>query len=211
MQVAHALLDRRGQAERHGLELIVHRLGLGRGRDDAVKILLGHGDGAVDQIAQHVCQIRVDALADQLVGDHAVVGKGHLMQHIVAHRVHAEQAHQIVRVDHVAERLGHFALAHEQPRMAEHLLGQRLAQRHQEDRPVDGVEADDVLADQVHVRRPELLVMLVVVAVRVVAAEGDIVGQRVQPDVDHMARVKVHRHAPGERGAGHAQVLQAGL
>ena len=133
------------------------------------------------------------------------------MQHIVAHRVHAEQAHQIVRIDHVAERLGHLALAHKQPRVAEYLLRQRLAERHQEDRPVDGMEADDILADQVHVRGPETLVMLVMVAVRIVAAEGDIVGQRVQPDVDHVARIKVHRDAPAERGAGHAQVLQAGL
>ena len=133
------------------------------------------------------------------------------MQHIVTHRVHAEQAHQIVRVDHIAERLGHLALAHQQPRVAEHLLGQGLAQRHQEDRPVNRVETDDVLADQVHVRRPEALVVLVMVAVRIIAAEGDIVGQRVQPDVDHMTGVKVHRDAPGERGAGHAQVLQAGL
>ena len=211
MQVAHALLDCHRQAERNGFQLIVHRLGLGWGRYHAVEILLGHGDRAVDQIAQHVCKVGVDALADQLIGDHAVVCKRHLVQHIVAHRVHTEQAHQIVRIDHVTERLGHLTLAHEQPRVAEYLLGQRLAERHQEDRPVDRVEADDVLADQVHVCGPEALVVLVVIAVRIVAAEGDIVGQRVQPDVDHVARIKVHRDAPAERGAGHAQVLQAGL
>ena len=95
--------------------------------------------------------------------------------------------------------------------MAEYLLRQRLAERHQEDRPVDGVEADDILADQVHISRPELLVVLVVVAVRIIAAEGDIVGKRIQPNVNNMARVKVYRNTPAERGAGNTQVLQTRL
>ena len=74
--------------------------------------------------------------------------------------------------------------------MTEYLLRQRLAESHQEDRPVDGVEADDILADQVHISRPELLVVLIVVAVRIVAAEGDIVG-KVRP-------AKRKQHGPGQ-------------
>ena len=38
-----------------------------------------------------------------------------------------------------------------------------------------------------------------------------IVGQRVEPDVDNVTRVKIDRDAPGERGTGNAQVLKAGL
>ena len=95
--------------------------------------------------------------------------------------------------------------------MAEYLLRERLAERHQEDRPVDGVEADDILADQVHISRPELLVVLIVVAVRIVAAERDIVGKRIQPNIDNVTRIKVHRNAPAERGTGNAQVLQTRL
>ena len=94
--------------------------------------------------------------------------------------------------------------------MAEHLLRKRLAQRHQEDGPVNGVEADDVLADDVHVRRPELFVQVPAFAVRLIAQRGDVVGQRVQPHVDHVLVVKAHRDAPLEGRAGDAQVLQAG-
>ena len=92
--------------------------------------------------------------------------------------------------------------------MAEYLLRERLAESHQENRPIDGVEADDVLTDEVNVRRPELLVVLVMVAVRVIAAEGDIVGQCIEPDVDNVTRVEIDRNAPAERGAGYAEVLK---
>ena len=211
MQGVHLLLDSRRQAEGDRLELIVECFRCGRRRNDAAEILLGHGNGAVDKVAQNIREIGVDALAEQLVGEHAIVRERHLMQHVVADCVNAEQADQIVRVDHIAERLGHLAVADEQPRMTEYLLRERLAERHEEDRPVDGVETNDVLADQMNVRRPEFLVVLIVVAVRVVAAERDIVGQRVEPDVDNVTRVKIDRDAPGERGTGNAQVLKTGL
>ena len=42
--------------------------------------------------------------------------------------------------------------------MSEYLLRQRLAQCHQENRPVDGMEPDDILTDQVQVCWPQLLV-----------------------------------------------------
>ena len=42
------------------------------------------------------------------------------------------------------------------------------------------------------------------VVVRAVAHGGDIVRQRIDPDIDHMLGVKVHRDAPGKAGAGDA-------
>ena len=211
MQGVHLFLNSCRQTECDCLQFVIKRFRCGRRRNNAAEILLGHGNRAVDQIAEHICQIRVNALADQLVGEYTVIRERHLVQNVVADGIHTEQANQIVRIDNVAERLGHLAVADQQPRMTEYLLRQRLAERHQEDRPVDGVEADDILADQVHISRPELLVVLIVVAVRIVAAEGDIVGKRIQPNINNMARVKVYRNAPAERGAGNAQVLQTRL
>ena len=95
--------------------------------------------------------------------------------------------------------------------MAEHLLGQRQAQRHQEDGPVDGMEADDVLADDVHVRRPVFGEQRVRIPVRVVAEAGDVVGQRVQPHIHDVLGIEPDGDTPGEGGARDAQVLQAGL
>ena len=77
----------------------------------------------------------------------------------------------------------------------------------QHDRPDDRVEADDLLADEVDVRRPVLLKQRIVV--RAVAQRVDVVGQRVHPDVNGVLRVKIDRNAPLERRAGDAQILQA--
>src|SRR3546814_6100304 len=57
-------------------------------------------------------------------------------------------------IDDIAGRFGHLLAAVEHEAMPEHLFGQRDPRRHQERRPVDRVEADDILADQMKVRRP---------------------------------------------------------
>ena len=93
----------------------------------------------------------------------------------VADRIHAEEIGQIVRVKDVSFGLGHLAVLLQEPRMTEDLLRQRSAQGHQEDGPVDGVEADDVLADKVQVRRPVLLVERAVVSVSVELHAGGVV------------------------------------
>ena len=93
--------------------------------------------------------------------------------------------------------------------MAENLFWQRQVQSHQEDGPVDGVEAGDVLADNVQAGGPVFFKELAALAA-VVAKAGDIVGQRIQPDVDDVLGVEVHRDAPLYGGAGHAQVLEPG-
>ena len=71
------------------------------------------------------------------------------------------------------------------------------------------MEPDDLLAHEVYIGRPELL--QIVIAVILKAQGGHVVKEGIDPHVDHVARVKVHGHAPGEAGPGDAQVLQAGL
>ena len=131
------------------------------------------------------------------------------MEHEVPHRVHAEQPHEIVRVNDVALGFGHLAVPLQQPGMAEYLLGQRLAQRHQENGPVNGMEADDVLADKVQVGRPVFFIIFAAVPVGIVAEAGDIVGQGVQPDIDDVLFVKRHGNPPRKRSAGNAEILQS--
>ena len=69
------------------------------------------------------------------------------------------------------------------------------------------MEADDLLAHDVHAGPAVHVVVLVVH----IAQGRDVVEQGVEPHIDHMAGVEVHGDAPGEAGAGHAQVLQAAL
>ena len=73
------------------------------------------------------------------------------------------------------------------------------------------METHDVLADNVHVCRPILLVEFAAVAVGVVAESRDIVGERVQPDVYDMPRVALYGYAPRERSTAYAKVLKSRL
>ena len=59
------------------------------------------------------------------------------------------------------------------------------------------------------IRRPVFGELPAAVSIAVVTDAGDIVGEGVQPYVDHMLRVKVHGNAPAEGGPGHAEILEA--
>ena len=90
--------------------------------------------------------------------------------------------------------------------MAEHLFGQRQPRRHQESRPVNRVETHDILADDMHIGRPEARKFAV--AIRKTDAR-QIGGQRVDPDIHHMPWRTRNRHAPVKTGARDAQILQS--
>ena len=173
----------------------------------AAEVLLAHGHGAAEQVAQVVGQVAVDAVDQGLVGEHAVVAEGDLTQQEVADGVHAVAVAQDHGVHDVAHGLGHLAAVHQQPAVAEHPLGQRQIQSHQHGGPQDGVEAQDLLAHHVQVGGPELVV--IVVGLVAVAQGGDIVAQGVHPDVHGVLGVEGDGDAPLDGGAGDAGVLQA--
>ena len=76
------------------------------------------------------------------------------------------------------------------------------------------MEPQDVLADDMHIGGPqsaELLALLPVRLVGIIPDGGDIVDQRIQPDVGHVAGVEGHGDSPRKGGTGHAQILQSCL
>ena len=110
-------------------------------------------------------------------------------------------------IDHIADRLRHLLPAIEQEAVREDALRHLDAGRHQEGRPIDRVEAHDVLADDVQRRRPIALEFLAVVVGK--ADAGDVIGQRVDPHIHDVLVVAGHADAPVEGGARDRQVLQA--
>ena len=58
-------------------------------------------------------------------------------------------------IDDIADRFRHFLAAVEQKAVREHAFWRGDAGRHQKRRPVDSVKADNVLADDMHIGRPE--------------------------------------------------------
>ena len=88
-------------------------------------------------------------------------------------------------------------------------MGRRVdAGRHAHRRPPHAVKAQDVLAEQVVHRRPPRRHARLVLAV---ADGGQVVHQRVVPDVEDVRVVPGDLHPPTGRGAGDGDVLQAAL
>ena len=79
--------------------------------DRAAEVLLAHGNGAAEQVAQVVGQVAVDAIDQGLVGEHAVVAKGDLTQQEVADGVHAVAVAQDHGVHHIALGFAHLVSA----------------------------------------------------------------------------------------------------
>ena len=132
------------------------------------------------------------------------------MQYEVTNSIYTKEIYQIIGIDYIAHRLTHLAVAAQQPGMTEYLLRQRQIQRHQEDRPVNGMETDDILTDQVQIARPVLVKQLIVVAIYIITQTGDVVGQSIQPYVYNVTAVKIYGDTPLKRSTGYAQILQTG-
>ena len=159
----------------------------------------------MQKIAEVVGEVGVYAADQRVPGEIAVLPEGDFPEQEIADGVGAELVDQKVRVHHVAFRLRHLVAVHDQPAVAVNLLRQRQVEGHQDRGPDDGMEANDLLADEMHVRRPELLEFLRVVEE---ARRRHVVRQRVKPDVDHVLLVVRHGNAPIEGRAGNAEVVE---
>ena len=206
-QAVHISRDLAQQLAGHGLQLGVDGLSTGGLVDGAAEVLLAHGDGTAQQVAEVVGKVAVDAVDEGFVGEHTVVAEGDLAEQEVADGVHAVAVAEDDGVNDVADGLGHLAAVHQQPAVAEDALGQRQIEGHQHGGPEDGVEAEDLLAHHVQVGRPELVVVAVLLVA--VAQRGDIVAQRIDPDVHGVLGVEGDGDAPLDGGAGDAGILQA--
>jgi hypothetical protein len=112
----------------------------------------------------------------------------------------------VVQLDAHALRLRQLAAADRDEAVGPDRARQLDAGAHQERRPVDAVEARDVLADDVEVGRPPVAVALV--------GEADgrqVVRERVEPDVDGVRLVARPGDAPRQARARHGDVLQPAL
>jgi len=161
------------------------------------------------RFADAVGEVGVDPVDDGAVREIAVAAERQLAQHEVAHRVDAVLLGELGRRHHVLQPLRHLLALDRPPAMGEDPARRRDPGGHQEGRPVDRVEAQDVLADHVQIRRPEGAELLAL-GVRI-AGGGDVVGQRVEPDIHDMRRIARHRDAPAEAGARHREVAQPRL
>ena len=201
----HAL-PQGGSGLRNGRVLLGNgSAGLGQ---DSAEILADHGDGAREQVAQIVRKIGIDPCDKGGVIEIAVVAEGELRMEEIADGVNAVALDEHEGIDHVALGFGHLIAVEEQPAVAVDLLGEGQPQRHEHYGPNNGVEPYYLLAHDMHVRGPEFAVKLIVFGT--VAYRGKVIDERIDPDVDHVALIKGHGHAPLEGAPCDAEILAAG-
>ena len=83
---------------------------------------------------------------------------------------------------------------------------QRQPRSQQKGRPVNAMEADDLLANHVHAGPIPLVERALGGLGRTEAESGDVVAQRVQPDVDDVRGIARHGNAPCEGGARNRKI-----
>ena len=97
------------------------------------------------------------------------------MKHEEPDCINTEYIDHIVSVHYVALRLTHLAITLEEPRMTEYLLWKRKSECHQHDRPVNGMESQDILADQVKICRPVFIKLLIALSIYVISKSSYVV------------------------------------
>ena len=201
---------REGSALRQGNEQAVDVVPFAMGGHHAVEILFHHGNGAADQVAQIVGQIGVDAGEQGLIAVTArPLPKGTSRMRIIADGVACRSGCTAPRgLPHCPGTWTSCMPSSTSQPWPNTCLGRGRPSACKMMGHVDGVETDDLLADQVDVGGPVLPVQAIVLAP--IAQGGNIVGERIQPHVHGMLGIKIDRHAPLDGGAADAQVLQAG-
>ena len=121
----------------------------------AAKLLCDHRQRALREIAEIVGEIGIDARHNGFVIIIAVLPERHLAQEEIPHLIDAVLVGEVEGIDNVADRFRHLLAAVEQEAVRIDAFLHGNAGRHQECRPIHRVEADDVLADDVHVSRPD--------------------------------------------------------
>ena len=110
-------------------------------------IFFDHGHSAVEQVAQIVGQIGVNASNQRIAGEVAIAAQIDFTQQEVTNGVSAEFVDQGQRINNIALRFGHLVAIHNQPAVAVHLFRHLQAHSMQHNGPNNGVEAHDFLAN----------------------------------------------------------------
>ena len=189
--------------------------------DDARAVLVEHVDRAVEEVAEPVGEFGVVPRAEAVVGPVAIGSDGEFADDVVTEGVEAPLVDDADGVDNVAGGLGELLSVLLPPAVGEHLLRERDSGGMEHDGPVDGVELDDVLADDVDVGRPEFGAVRGTRRVPIperggsgAVAEGHgdrvVIGEGVEPDVGHPFGGEGQGNAPAEAAGGtrDAQVFE---
>ena len=139
----------------HGLVGQGCDLGIATLRDLVAAVLMDHRQRAAGQVAEAIGEIGIVAADQRVVAEGAILSEDDFAQQEVAQGVGSHHLPDGFGTHNVAAALAHLVVFKQQPAVREDLFGQRHAARHQKRRPEDGMEARNLLADQVQVGGPK--------------------------------------------------------
>ena len=170
-------------------------------RNYAVEILLRHSVRTADEITEIVGKVVVVSRYNALVGNRAIVGIRHLGECIISYTVNTEYLGKLISKHDVTARFAHLISSEIKPRMTKDLFGKRKLKCHKENRPINSMESQNILAYNMHVCGPiflEMLTLLFKALVRIVTDSGNIIRQSVKPYVYDVLVVEINGNSPLE-------------
>src|SRR5690606_16701648 len=126
-------------------------------RYDAVTVAQDHRYRAAREVADVVGQLGGVPRVETLPGEFAVTVPGYVTHQVVAERIRAVALDRLVELHLNAFGLRQLAAADRHEAVGPDRTRQSEPGAHQHGRPVDRMEPRDVLADHVHVGRPQPL------------------------------------------------------
>jgi len=177
------------------LELLIQLRRSGSERRDLPgEVLVRHGEGAAEKIAQIIGEIGIEALDERFFTEIGVQSEDHLPEQEIAEGIYSVFGSQIQRPDHLALALAHLAFIDFPVAVDIQMLKQREPGSLNHGGPVDAVGFEDILGDGVLHGWPEFTVEGAVG----VAEGGDIVDEGIEPHIGHVLVVERQRDAPGQ-------------
>src|SRR5438445_11894206 len=128
-------------------------------------------------------EIAVVAREQRFVAEISVLAEGDVAEQVISQRIDADGASDRLGVSDVTFGFAHLLLLKEEPAVGENGFWKRLLRSQEEGRPIDAMEADDFLADQMELRGPIPFPLQFVVAV---ADAAEIAGVCVIRDVSDL-------------------------
>ena len=197
LQVTHRLLAL------HAQQVDVEHRFRNTVRDDTAAVFVAQVSGAVHQVAKDIREITVVNVNQVTLAERNVAAVHRVAHQVIPEGIGRVPGELLHRVDNITDGLGHLlAIRRGDESVSKHRARERQPRGPEHARPDDAVEPDDVLADDVHARRPHA----VAGGLFRPAGAGEVICQRVEPDIHDVARRVGNRDAPIERGPRHGQI-----
>src|SRR5208337_1312898 len=134
------------------LEII--RLVIDFNSNNAIMVFLGHSEKPAQQVAEVVCKIGIYTPYQCIFREIPIKTERHLPKKKISEGINTVFIRQFIRIDHIAEGLGHLFPIDSPPAMGKNVFRKGEAQCHENCRPVHSMSSKNVFSYQMVGSRP---------------------------------------------------------